>query len=287
MSLIAGLIEGDYKSADTADQARLIQEAYARQFPDAIRTETSQLTPIAQARLDAARAVTPGYNDLALGEFDRNQGRASAIQGRYDAAQAANDVNNLQNYGVQAGQALRAADSAANPEAYRVLEGAGAKYGQLLSNLDPNLSAGTRAEIERGTSRLSPSGAQNSAVSTAEKAMRFGSAHEAHLNNFAQVLQGISAALPQLKTGLNPAAVALGRDSRTSPVAGGLTGAVAPDNTAFSRGAQIMNGLTGLQQNKTAIDAGKWQTVGDQLEQDSRIASNLGSAAAGAAKAGA
>ena len=48
-----------------------------------------------------------------------------------------------------------------------------------------------------------------------------------------------------------------------------------------------MNGLTGLQQNKTSIDAGKWQTVGDQLEQDSRIASNLGNAASGAAKAGA
>ena len=283
MSLIAGLIEGDYKSADTAEQARLIQEAYQQQFPDAIKTETSQLAPIAQARLDTARAVTPGYNDLALGEYDRNQARASAIQGRYDAAQAGNDVNNLNTYGVQAGQALLAADNAANPEAAAIRAGAGSKYEQLLSNLDPNLSAGTRAEIERGTSRLSPSGAQNSAVSTAEKAMQFGSAHEQHLNNFANVLNSVSNALPQLKTGLNPASIALGRDARTSPIAGGLTGAAAADNTAFSRGAQIMNGLTGLQQNKTSIDAGKWQTVGDQLEQDSRIASNLGNAASGAA----
>jgi len=284
MSVIEKAIGDDYSSTSVEEQAKQIQQAYKQAYPDALATESQGARDLADTRLGIAQKVTPGYNDLALNEFDRNQGRASAIQGRYDAAQAANDVNNLNQYGVQAGQALRAADQSANPEAYRVLEGAGAKYGQLLSNLDPNLSAGTRAEIERGTSRLSPSGAQNSAVSTAEKAMQFGSAHEQHLNNFAQVLNGVANALPQLKTGLNPAALALGRDSRTSPVAGGLTGATAADNTAFSRGAQIYNGLNQSSMNKVNVDAGKFKSFGDALNQD---ADSFNKVASGAASLGA
>lgn len=285
MSIIEKALGDDYNSTSVEEQAKQIQAAYKQAYPDALATENQGARDIAQARLGIAQQVTPGYNDLALGEFDRNQAKASGIQGRYDAAQAANDVNNLNTYGVQAGQALRAADQSVNPEAYKVLAGAGDKYGQLLSNLDSNLSAGTRAEIERGSSRLSPSGAQNSAVSAAEKAMQFGSAHEQHLNNFAQILNGVSNALPQLRTGLNPASVALGRDSRTSPISGGITGAVGPDNTAYSRGSQIMNGLTGLSQNKVNVDAGKFKSFGDALNQDADSISKVGSGVASFAKA--
>jgi len=275
MSIIDKLIGDDYSSTSVDDQAKQIQAAYKAAYPDALATEGQGARDLANTRLGIAQTVTPGYNDLALNEYDRNQARASGIQGRYDAAQAGNDVNNLNQYGVQAGQALLAADNAANPEAAAIRAGAGSKYGQLLDNLDPNLSAGTRAEIERGTSRLSPSGAQNSAVSTAEKAMQFGSAHEQHLNNFANVLNGVSNALPQLKTGLNPAALALGRDSRSSPIAGGLTGATAADNTAFSRGSQIYSGLNQMSMNKVNVDAGKFKSFGDALNQDSSTFSNV------------
>jgi hypothetical protein len=280
MSVIEKALGDDYSSTSVEDQAKQIQAAYKQAYPDALATESQGARDLADTRLGIAQKVTPGYNDLALNEFDRNQAKASAIQGRYDSAQAANDVANLQSHGVQAGQALLAADNAANPEAAAIRAGAGAKYGQLLDNLDPNLSAGTRAEIERGTARLSPSGTQNSAVSTAEKAMQFGSAHEQHLNNFANVLNGVSAALPQLKTGLNPAALALGRDSRTSPVAGGLTGATAADNTAFSRGSQIYQGLNQASMNKVNVDAGKFKSFGDALNQDAdsfnKVASGAG-----------
>jgi hypothetical protein len=277
MSILSKAFGDEFTPKGTEAQTAEITAALQKYLPQLTKAQTDQLTPIAQAQLDAAKSTTPGYNDLAIGELGRLQPQVSAVQGAYDAGQAQNDVANLRSYGVPAAEALRATDAAANPEYYSNLSALGGKYGEALGALSPGLSAGERAEIERGSSRLNASGADASAVNLAEKAGLFGAGATQKANNFASAITNISSALPALKTGLNPIDTALGRDSRSSPVAGAVSPVVKPDSTAFSLGGNTLNKLFGTANQNNALAAGAFKSWGDALEQDSRSFSNIAS----------
>lgn len=279
MGVLDKAIGGDYESRSATRQAEETMDILKRDYPQLMQLLNGQKTDEAKADLGAAQAVTPGYNDLAIGELERLTPRTSALQDQMDTAQARNDVARLQELGPQAGHALRAADEAGNAEFYKNLDLAGNKYAEALGALSPNLSAGQRAEIERGTARLNPYGTDNSAVSTSEKAMNFGTAHQGQLANFANVLNGITSGIQGLKTGLNPANIALGRDSRTSPVMGAITPVTKPNTNADKIGTGMYNQALGAAQNHDAINAKMFKSWGDAIEQDSRSFSNIASGA--------
>lgn len=280
MGVLDKAIGGDYESRSATRQAEEALDIMKRDYPQLMQLLTGQKMEEAQGDLNVAKAVTPAYNDLAMAEMERLTPRASALQGAMDTEQARADVDRMTALGPDAGRALRAADESANAEFYKNLEGTGAKYTQLLNELSPTMSAGQRAEIERGVSRLNPSAPDNSAMALAEKASAFGSGHQANLTNFANVLNGISSSLSSLKTGLNPANLTLGRDSRTAPV----TGAITPVVKAPTNAQQIGTGMYGQQlsgaQTHDAINAKMFKSWGDAIEQDSRSFSNIASGAA-------
>lgn len=278
MGLIDKILDTGYNSTSVDRQSQQAYDAFLKRYPELMDQFQQQMTPQALAELETTKATTPGYNDLALSELERTAPAVARIQGQMDAGQAANDLANLKQYGAPLGEALRTSDSAANPEYYKTLTGLGDKYQQLLAEASPTLSGGQRAEIERGTARLNPTGAENSAMSTAEKAMDFGNAHQANVQNFANIINSVSNALPALRTGLMPTDLALGRSSRSAPTNSAVTTAVKPDDKAFNVGGNAWSQMLGVATNNENLRAGKFKSWGDAIEQDSRTISNLGSA---------
>lgn len=281
MGVLDKAIGGDYESRGATQQAQEAMDIMKRDYPQLMQMLTGQKMDEAQGDLSVAKAVTPGYNDLAMGEMERLTPRASALQSNMDTAQAQADVDRMTALGPDAGRALRAADESANAEFYSNLKGTGEKYTQLLNELSPNMTAGQRAEIERGAARMNPGSPDNSAVSLAEKASAFGSGHQANIANFASLLNGISSNLSSLKTGLNPANLTLGRDSRTAPVTGAITPVVKAPTNAQQIGTNMYGQQLSGAQGHDAINAKMFKSWGDAIEQDSRSFSNIASGVAG------
>jgi len=275
MGVLDKAIGGDYESRSATRQAEEALDIMQRDYPQLMQLLTGQKMEEAQGDLNVAKVVTPAYNDLAMGEMERLTPRASALQGAMDTEQARADVARMSALGPDAGRALRAADESANAEFYANLKGTGDKYSQLLNELSPTMSAGQRAEIERGTTRLNPGAPDNSAMAMAEKASAFGSGHQANLANFANLLNGISSNLSTLKTGLNPANLTLGRDSRTAPVTGAITPVVKAPTNAQQIGTNMYGQQLSGAQGHDAINANMFKSWGDALELGSRSFSNI------------
>jgi len=277
MGIIDKLVGGDYEARSATRQSQETMDILKQQYPELMSLLGDQNKTAALQDLELAKQVTPAYNDLALGELSRLQPQMTDVQRRMDAGQAASDVENLGKYGADASRALRTTDEAANKEFYDNLVKASAKTGELLSGLSPNLSAGKRAEVERGVGRLG--GADNSAVTTAQKAMEFGSAHDANMNNFANILNGITANLGNLKTGVNGAGVALGRDSRSAPVAAAVTPVNKPQTAAADMLGNMYNQSFGAVQGHDATNARMFKSWGDVLGQTAGTIGNMAGAA--------
>lgn len=277
------LFGNEYEANTVPWQAQQAIQGFQTAYPQLMAAISQAQVPAAQANLAAAKAVTPGYNDLAVGEISRLAPSITAAQGALDAGQAANDIANLNTYGADAGRALRTTDASANPEYYRNLELAGGKFSDALNALSPTLTGGQRAEIERGIGRTGDSTSPASAANTAEKAMAFGSAGRKQAMDFASAINGLSANLGSLRSGISPISTALGRDSRNSPVAAAITPVTKPDSSAYNVGGSVWNGLMGTANANEAIRAGKFKSWGDAVEQDSRSFSNIASGASVAA----
>ena len=275
--------EFDHQTVDA--QTAEVMKALGVTYPQLQSLINAGKLTAAQGDLATAQAVTPGYNDLALSELQRTAPRISAVQGAMDAGQAAADVANLERFGVPAGTAMRTTDMAASPEFYKTLEALGAKYGQLLSEASPGLSAGQRAEMERGLGRLQPQTADNSAINTAEKAAEFGTAGQNQLARFADIVNSVATQLPKLKSGLNPVGLALGRDSRTGAVASAVKPIVNPTGEATETGRGLFSQLAGTQADINRMKAGAFKTWGDAVLQDSESFKNIASGASSIAAA--
>lgn len=263
MGLIDKLIGGDYEARSATRQAQETMDILKEQYPGLMDMLNQGNLTSARGDLAAAREVTPGYNDLAVSEMQRLTPALTQIQDTLDSGQAAADINRLNQYGAQAGQALRDTDASANKEFYDTLGKAGSKYSALLDSLSPEMSGGRRAEIERGVNRTA--GPDNSAVSTAEKAMSFGKAHDEHMTNFANVLNNVSTGMQNLRTGLNPAGLALGRDSRTAPALGIVNPVTKPGNAGTQVGMNMYGQTLNSIMNHDNTNAQKQQGWGGAI----------------------
>ena len=229
--------------------------------------------PFEQSQLDVSKAITPQYNDLAVQELGRVAPQLAAVQSATDAAQARGDLANLTANGVPMAQQMRAVDAAANPEYAANLATLGSKMTEALGALSPKLSAGSRAEIERGNARSGT--AMNDAAGTAANAMNFGRAGQAQANSFATAISQVAGALPQLRSGINPIGLSLGRDSRSSGIVGQASGGVAPSQTTAATLGKLFDSVIGMENNRQNNMARNYKSFGDAVEQDSRGISNI------------
>lgn len=243
--------------------------------PQIFQLLQQQQMPFEQSQLDISKAITPQYNDLAVQELGRVAPQLAAVQSATDAAQAKGDLANLTANGVPLAEQMRAIDSAANPEYAANLATLGSKMTDALGALSPKLSAGSRAEIERGNARSGT--AANDAAGTAANAMNFGRAATAQANSFATAISQVAGALPQLRSGINPIGLALGRDSRSSGIVGQASGGVAPSQTTAATLGKLFDSVVGMENNRQNNMARNYKSFGDAAAQDaSAIGSIMG-----------
>lgn len=234
--------------------------------PQVFQLLQQQQMPFEQNQLDVSRAITPQYNDLAVRELGRVAPQLAAVQSATDAAQAKGDLANLTANGVPMAQQMRSIDAAANPEYAANLAALGGKMTEALGALSPKLSAGSRAEIERGNARSGT--AANDAAGTAANAMNFGRAGQAQANSFATAISQVAGALPQLRSGINPIGLSLGRDSRSSGIVGQASGGVAPSQTTAATLGKLFDSVVGMENNRQNNMARNYKSFGDAAAQD-------------------
>lgn len=243
--------------------------------PQIFQLLQQQQMPFEQSQLDISKAITPQYNDLAVQELGRVAPQLAAVQSATDAAQARGDLANLSANGVPLAEQMRAVDAAANPEYAANLATLGSKMTDALGALSPKLSAGSRAEIERGNARSGT--AANDAAGTAANAMNFGRAATAQANSFATAISQVANVLPQLRSGINPIGLTLGRDSRSSGIVGQASGGVAPSQTTAATLGKLFDSVVGMENNRQNNMARNYKSFGDAAAQDaSAIGSIMG-----------
>lgn len=180
---------GDNPSLTTQESMDSIMKAYG-----------SNLLPLIQKQLEAAKIYEPGMQDLKESLSPRQQALdlknyqdyggkfaqvGSDIARQNAENQAKTDLGIVSGTGRQLAREAMITQREADPEAYRARELALGQLEQLNSSLvnpDAGLSGGERAEIDRSLARENFSrgtGATPTATSTVGNAMAFGQAGEA------------------------------------------------------------------------------------------------------------
>lgn len=218
-------------SRETTDQ---ILSAYATHIPNILRATSSQSVPLAQADLEAARAVAPGYTALnASNTEEQNRIAAGMLAGS----------------GGDVAVAAKALDDRVNPEYAAIREKAATQTGNLLNSINlEGLSGGERAEVERSLNKSNYAtgtlGLDN-ATTAVSNAMQFGdrlSQKRAELGNIVN----------------NAAGFMQGKNTTFNPVSTALTQGTTPmpsSNNAFQFGQGTMGNIasaTGAQNALTA-----------------------------------
>jgi hypothetical protein len=219
--------------------------AYTRQLPKMTEVTIGQIPKIVQAQLDAARQVTPGYNELQTSQYESMAPRlATAASGADRIArtgQAETDASVLNGAGQDIVRGAVSADRLANPEFYQIRESIASMLPQLMSG---SLSGGETEAISRSLLRDNArSGTLDtpSQISTVSNAMTYGDASRS------RSMQGLGAAnafLGSSRAGFDPVTTVLGRPSASNG-SGQFAGVQKAGNEAFGMGQSQMGNLYG------------------------------------------
>lgn len=155
-------------SQETTDQ---ILQAYMKNIPGLLDATTSGNANMAMGDLATARALTPGYNQLAIDSINNDAGRVADAQNRVNT-----DI--MTGSGRTAALAARDLQDTVNPEYAGVRKAAGAQSTNLINsiNLD-GLSGGERAEVERSLNKSNTATGNlglDNATNAVQNAMQFG-----------------------------------------------------------------------------------------------------------------
>lgn len=193
-------------------------------LPQYMQAAAGQVLPTEQAKLDAAKVVSPQQAQLEYDIYSRYAPQFSRvgtdIAGQEQLGQAANDLATVQGTGGQLADALVTAQRRADPEFYRMREIAASQAGRLDASLDdPNegLSGSERMEIDRSLARnnLARGTEAPTATSAVGDAMAFGAAGQARKtqkqNAIANALGLTAGAAPSTKSGIDIGAATINR----------------------------------------------------------------------------
>lgn len=224
----------------TAEDVRAIVDL----LPYYSKAVSGQIIPEEQAKLAAAQATSPGYNQLSLDLlklFGPQFSKVGSDIARQEAMQSAeNDRAVLAGSGQDLINQLLASQKSIDPEFFSTRAATSDSIGKLLAAIDPSgaLSGSERSEVERslgqeGTRR----GIANapSSLATVENATRYGKAGaDKALKNQSALSQAISAAtafLPASRVGFDALKIATGKDSTANPGSNKFVGITSPSST--------------------------------------------------------
>ena len=261
---IAWALNGDPPAPTASESTAEMMKALQEHLPGYMSTLRKEIVPTAQAELQGAQEVSPGYAKLTADVYDTEGRRLNKIGEEIAAsnqlAKARSDANVLAGPGMDIIKSADAAQRLIDPEFYKMKEATG-KLGTGIINSyggDPTkLSGSERQEVERG---LAQEGAQRgtlnspSAINTVENAMAFGNAAEQKRQGAANTLTQLSQPMTATRSGVDVLQQATGRPGQVNSGAGQFTGAQmgAGVNNAFGQGQALM-GQTGENQ-RTAMN---------------------------------
>lgn len=241
-----------------------VMGAVQSQLPNYTNAQLAQLEPIEAAKLKAAQALSPEYNNLQTSLYSQNlPGLATTTAQAEDIkrqAAAATDTNILSSQGVPLASAYRAADSALNPEWYSARQSLGGSLGQLLDSLNLNAPNVEAERLVNQESLRSGNASTPSSTNTVANALSFGSEGMKRQNQLANALQIGSSMLPNMKSSFDPAANALVRSAGDTGASqfGGVREA---GNEAFQSGQDVLNAAGGFQTTGMGVNAQKRDTL--------------------------
>lgn len=273
----------------TAESVKAITDL----LPYYSKAVAGQIIPEEQAKLEAARAVSPGYNQLQL-DLLRQYGPQLSKAGSDIALQEANqsaerDRTVLAGSGQELINQLLATQKTIDPEFFSTRASTADSINRLLSSIDPSgaLSGSERSEVERslgqeGNRRGIANAPSN--LATVENATRYGKAGaDKALKNQSMLSQAIAAAtafLPNSRVGFDPFKVATGKDSTNSGT-NKFVGTVSPTGSqAGGQAAGLLGANTQLQTTQMGINAQK-KDWADYMNQVTSSISDIGSMAGG------
>jgi hypothetical protein len=208
-------MSGD-KVTNSQESTASALDAYTKGLPGLMEATQKQFTPNELAQLEAAKAVSPGYAKLQTQLYDtagRDLNRIGTdIAADNQLATAKGDLRTIQSTGKDLVSAYNEAAAIADPEYYKNRAGLGNRISELLS-AGSNLTEGEMAQLERGVNRAqteSGNAFNPSPSAIAAGAMTFGQAGQ---EKFRNAINQATNALPALKSGVDPFAMATGKTS--------------------------------------------------------------------------
>jgi hypothetical protein len=261
--------------------------AYQKYFPGLMKINAQNILPTEQAKLEATRAISPGYSELQQQLYDAYGPLLAETGNRINAqnaeAGAQSDLNVVKGTGRDLVKEAIETQKLADPEYYRSREQMGGRLGDLLSSIDLSgkLSGGEREALSRGqaqanqTRGISTNPSQTAAL---ENALNFGEAGHQRQNEAKAQLGGALSVgnqfLPASQSGMDVFKVATGKSSM--PNAGdakfrGVTDGIG--DTTTNTGNMFLNNISQLTQQGNDINANRR----DVLDRMNEVTNSVGS----------
>ena len=275
-------------------------DSLGKQFGDVVKTLLStdgsryldkirqEIPNTAKAELEAAQQTSGGYNQLSIDNQQKYGTQLNDLANKQvginQQAAAANDLATLQGSGGKLIGQTQELLQKVDPEYYASRAMLGGKIDALGKNLSADVTPTERAELDRYLNRSAvPGQAANSQINTLGNAMKFGQLGADRTNQLVANIGRVAQALPQLRSGVDLFGIGTGRQGLTGNIGQqqfgqgyNMSNGPANEQVASNTGSNMFNMRDSISKQRAA----GYRTIGDQVEQGSRIFSNVASGAA-------
>jgi hypothetical protein len=278
--LIIGMHFGDPPAPDAEESTADMLSAITANMPLLMQTYNAQVLPQAQAELAASQAISPAQNQLMLDLYKQFAPEFAKTGAEIDSAgrlaTAKTDVELLKGSGADLARVYQTIDKELNPEYYSVRENAAGRLNEILGESinAPNIEAERLINQEQARTG---NAAAPSATNTVAAALDFGSARQGRINNLSNIIgQATGFMAPASNQQFNPATTILNKPTSNTGQ-NQFAGVKAPSNQAYSTGSDLMNSVSGFQNNAMNINANRR----DVLDRANEVTSSIGSVVGG------
>lgn len=245
-------------------------------LPGVIEAISKEQMPVALKQAEADIAVSPKYAKSQADLYDtygrqiNKTGSEIETANQLEASRREQEIANK--YGTGLVETADKFQRMLDPEFYKTRETVSNAQNTLINSMDPTkLSATEREEVARGLGRMG-SVNPNDAQATVANASAFGGALANKQKGFADIVNNVASSLPATKSGMNAFEVATRRSLTPNTGDARFTGnQTNTGQNAWSTGNNFLQQASNLQ----AIKAQKSKDTLDQVEQGSRIGSNI------------
>lgn len=227
-------------------------------LPDYMKVQNSQVLPQSQAQLDAAKQISPQYNDLITQLYAKYAPQlaqtGSEVENINRTNAAKTDLDILKGSGGDLAREAQKIDTQLNPEFYKTRADASDKIGQLLGSInlnDPNPEAERLVNQENARTGNSNN---TSATNTVSNALSFGNEEQKRRDALGAALTTATNFLQPSQGQFNPVVTALNRPS-TNNGQSQFSGVTKPGDQAYQSGGQLLNSGTQLKLQQNQIDS--------------------------------